>query len=80
MHCYSNTKPRVLRRPVESEQYASAAYQKVLTQHGMVCSMSRKGDCWDNAVVESFFHTLKVERIYDRRYVSRATAYADVAD
>ena len=61
-------------------QYASGRYQRVLAQHGMVCSMSRKGDCWDNAVVESFFHTLKVERINDRRYATRAAAYADVAD
>ena len=42
--------------------------------------MSRKGNCWDNAVVESFFHTLKVERMYDRRYITRAAALADVAE
>lgn len=42
-------------------QYASGVYQARLSQTGGVCSMSRKGDCWDNAVVESFFGTLKTE-------------------
>ena len=45
-------------------QYASNAYRKALEERGFVCSMSRKGDCWDNAVVESFFGTLKQELIY----------------
>ena len=45
-------------------QYASDAYQLLLARHGLVCSMSGKGDCWDNAVVESFFGTLKSELIY----------------
>ena len=40
-------------------QYAAEAYQRVLREHGIVCSMSRTGDCWDNAVTESFFATLK---------------------
>ncbi len=61
-------------------QYASAAYQGVLQQHGLTGSMSRAGDCWDNAVVESFFHTLKVERVHDRRYATWEEARADVAD
>jgi len=43
-------------------QYASADYQRVLTAHGIVYSMSRRGNCWDNAVAESFFATLKVEQ------------------
>lgn len=81
-HAIATRRPSagVLHHSDRGSQYASAAYQRVLTQHGMVCSMSRKGDCWDNAVVESFFHTLKVERIYHRRYSSRAAALADVAD
>ncbi len=45
-------------------QYASAAYQDVLAEHGFVCSMSRKGNCWDNSVVESFFATIKKDLIY----------------
>lgn len=59
-------------------QYASYDYQRALTQHGITCSMSRKGNCWDNAVVESFFKTLKVERVYHRRYRARDEAKQDV--
>jgi putative transposase len=51
----------VLRRPVESTQYASQEYRAVLHAHGVVPSMSRRGDCWDNAVAESFFSTLEHE-------------------
>jgi putative transposase len=47
-------------------QYASERYQQLLDQRGIRCSMSRRGDCWDNAVVESFFATLKSE-LLDRR-------------
>ena len=43
-------------------QYASHTYQEELKKHGMVCSMSRKGNCWDNAVVERFFRSLKTEQ------------------
>jgi putative transposase len=45
-------------------QYGAESYRQLLTQHGMQASMSRKGNCWDNAVAESFFHTLKTELIY----------------
>jgi transposase InsO family protein len=45
-------------------QYGADSYRQLLTQHGMQPSMSRKGNCWDNAVAESFFHTLKTELIY----------------
>ena len=45
-------------------QYGADSYQQLLTQHGIQPSMSRKGNCWDNAVAESFFHTLKTELIY----------------
>jgi putative transposase len=45
-------------------QYASAEYQQALASRGIQCSMSRKGNCWDNAVVESFFSTLKLELVY----------------
>jgi transposase InsO family protein len=55
-------------------QYASADYQKVLKEHGMVCSMSRKGNCYDNAVAESFFGRLKAEWVNHYRYVSRPEA------
>ena len=45
-------------------QYGAESYRQLLTQHGIQSSMSRKGNCWDNAVAESFFHTLKTELIY----------------
>jgi transposase InsO family protein len=51
-------------------QYASGDYQRVLTQHGIVCSMSRRGDCWDNAVAESFFATLKVELVHNAAWAT----------
>jgi len=51
----------VLRRPVEPKQYAAHDYRRLLDEHGMLCSMSRKGNCWDNAPMESFFSSLKTE-------------------
>jgi putative transposase len=59
-------------------QYAAAEYQQLLAQHGIACSMSRKGNCWDNAVVESFFHTLKVEHVHHHRYLTREAARQDI--
>ncbi len=61
-------------------QYASQAFQDKLIEYGMKCSMSRKGNCWDNAVAESFFNNLKNERVHGRRYASRDEARADVFD
>jgi putative transposase len=55
-------------------QYASGDYQTALDELGVVCSMSRKGNCWDNAVAESFFATLKTELIYLRRFATREEA------
>jgi transposase InsO family protein len=55
-------------------QYASDDYQEALDALGVVCSMSRKGNCWDNAVAESFFATLKTECTYPRRFATRAEA------
>ena len=55
-------------------QYASGDYQRALGEHGIICSMSRKGNCWDNACVESFFATLKKELIHDQRYATREEA------
>jgi putative transposase len=52
-------------------QYASDAYRAVLREHGIVCSMSRRGNCWDNAVVESFFATLKTELIHRHSWPHR---------
>ena len=55
-------------------QYASEAYQWLLQAHGITCSMSRKGNCWDNAPMESFFATLKKELIHWEDYATRAEA------
>jgi len=55
-------------------QYASEHYQRLLTEHGITCSMSRKGNCWDNAPMESFFATLKKELVHHERYQTRAEA------
>jgi len=59
-------------------QYASHAFKKLLTKHGVEGSMSRKGDCWDNAVVESFFGSLKQERVHRRNYQTRYEAQQDI--
>jgi len=61
-------------------QYASAAHQAVLDKHGMIGSMSRKGNCWDNAVMERFFLNLKMERVWQRDYANHAEATTDIAD
>ncbi|NJN70718.1 MAG: IS3 family transposase [Nitrospira sp.] len=61
-------------------QYASTAYRDVLAERGISCSMSRRGDCWDNAVVESFLGTLKTELIYRRPWPSRREAEAVIAE
>jgi len=59
-------------------QYAATSYQRLLDTHGILPSMSRKGNCWDNACVESFFGTLKRELVYHRRYVTRDEATQDI--
>ena len=61
-------------------QYASKAYRGLLKANGFVGSMSRKGDCWDNAVAESFFASLKKERVQWRHYQTRAEAQQDILD
>ena len=59
-------------------QYASNAFRGLLKAHQFKGSMSRKGDCWDNAVVESFFGSLKQERVQWRYYQSRYEAQQDI--
>ena len=59
-------------------QYASHEYRKLLTQHRCVGSMSRKGDCWDNAVAESFFGSLKQEQVQWKSYQKRNEAHQDI--
>ncbi len=59
-------------------QYAGEAYQLLLVQHGITVSMSRKGNCWDNAVMERFFKSYKEEWIGDQVYYTREAAIADM--
>ena len=59
-------------------QYASKEHRALLKMHKIQQSMSRKGDCWDNAVAESFFHTLKTELVFHERYKTREQAHASV--
>jgi len=61
-------------------QYASGDHQDALNDLGVVCSMSRKGNCWDNAVAESFFATLKTALVYTRRFATRAEAREAIFD
>jgi len=68
----------MLRRPLESTQYAATNYQRLLNGYGLIPSMSRKGNCWDNACVESFFGTLKRELVYHRYYATRDEAKQDI--
>ncbi len=59
-------------------QYCSKDYQKVLRKHGMLCSMSRKGNCYDNACAETFFSTIKCEMLYHKKYETREEAHRDI--
>ena len=61
-------------------QYTCEAFQRSLIEHGLVSSMSRAGNCLDNAVTERFFRSLKSERINYRRYQTRREAMADIID
>lgn len=70
--------PGVIVHSDRGSQYASRSYRRLLNANGFVGSMSRKGDCWDNAVVESFFGSLKQERVQWRNYQTRYEAQQDV--
>jgi transposase InsO family protein len=59
-------------------QYASEHYQRLLARHGITCSMSRHGDCWDNAPMESFFASLKKELVHDADFATREEARAEL--
>ena len=72
--------PGLLHHSDRGSQYASGAFQDRLTAYGMTCSMSRKGNCWDNAPTESWFNSFKNERIYGNRYATRAEITAETFD
>jgi putative transposase len=61
-------------------QYTSDQFQRLMSEHGVACSMSRAGNCWDNAAMESFFSSLKTERTARKTYRTRDDAKADVFD
>lgn len=67
-------KPGLVLHSDRGSQYSSQAYRQLLQQHGFRQSMSRKGNCWDNAPMESFFKTMKVEMIYERTFASKEEA------
>ena len=80
MHCDKPSEERTLHREqliIHSDrgvQYSSDAYRTILREHGFCQSMSRKGNCWDNAPMESFFKTMKIELVYEHRYQTRSEA------
>lgn len=64
----------------QGKEYYAKNYQELLSSYGMICSMSRKGECYDNAVVESFFHSLKVELVHHNDYHKRSEARSSLFD
>src|SRR3954466_12837009 len=79
MRCYDRL-TQALRRPLEPGQYASGPYRQVLEWHSVRQSMSRRGNCLDNAPMESFFASLKKEHVHHARFRTRAEAKAAVFD
>lgn len=67
-----------LLRSDRGSQYCSQRYQRLIKSHGLHCSMGRRATCYDNAVTESFFHTLKVELVHRERYVTRRMAQSSI--
>ena len=70
--------PGLIHHNDRGSQYAARDYQNALSNAGMTPSMSRKGNCWDNAPMESFFHTLKTELVHQRNYATREEARQDL--
>ena len=70
--------PGLLHHSDRGVQYASEAYRAFLKRHGMTASMSRSGNCYDNAVMESFFGTLKTELVHHERYATREQARSSI--
>lgn len=81
MAVWRRGKPKALmHHSDQGSQYSSEEFQRLLAEQNITCSMSRRGDCWDNAAMESFFSTLKLERVNRRRYATRDEARADLFD
>jgi putative transposase len=73
-------KPELIVHSDRGSQFASTAYRQVLAAHKLVASMSRKGHCYDNAFIESFWSSLKYETVYHRRFATRADARSAIFD
>ncbi len=73
-------KPGLIVHSDRGSQYASDAHRALLARHQLVASMSRKGNCWDNAVMERFFLNLKMERVWQRDYANHGEAILDITD
>jgi putative transposase len=81
MAIWRRGRPReLLHHSDQGSQYTSEAFQRLLAELGVTCSMSRSGNVWDNSAMESFFSSLKTERVNRQRYRTRAEARADVFD
>lgn len=72
--------PKLILHSDRGSQFASAAYRKLLAEHGLVASMSRTGNCYDNAFIESFWSSLKYELVYHHRFATRAEARSAIFD
>ena len=81
MALWRRGKPKeLLHHSDQGSQYASETFQRLLSDHGVTCSMSRSGNVWDNSAMESFFSSLKTERVHRKVYCTRDEARADVFD
>ena len=72
--------PGLIHHSDRGVQYASAPYRTTLAQHGLVASMSRKGNCYDNATMEAFWSSLKNELVHRRSFATRADARTAIFD
>ena len=77
---YQRPAPGLIHHSDRGSQYCSHAYRRLLDQHGLLASMSRKGNCYDNAPIESFWGSLKNELVHQRRYETRAEAEASIRE
>lgn len=75
-----NPAPGLIHHSDRGSQYASADFQKLLVKYGAICSMSRKGNCWDNAPAESFFALLKRGLVFHNQYQTRDQARQSIFD
>jgi putative transposase len=73
-------KPGLVIHSDRGKEYYAGEYQQLLKRYGLICSMSRRGDCYDNAVMESFFHSLKVEEVHHQDFRTRSEARAVLFD